>query len=151
MSSRASPTITQGTHLERSTDRIVWAGRAVSGIVALFFALDGAIKLVPLQPVVDTMAQLGWPTAAVTMRSLGVLMLTIAALYVYPRTSVLGAILMTAYLGGAIATHARVGSPVFSHLLFGVYVGVAAWGGLWLRQPQLRALLPLHKTHGEVR
>ena len=64
-------------------------------------------------------------------------------LYAIPRTAVLGAILLTAYLGGAVATHVRVGSPLFSHTLFGVYLGVIVWGGLWLRDPRIRALLPL--------
>jgi hypothetical protein len=111
--------------------------------VILFFLLDAAIKLPPLQPVIDTMAELGWPTDLVTVRSLSVLMIASVLLYAYPRTSVLGAILMTAYLGGAVATHARVGSPIFTHTLFGVYVGVLAWAGLWLRDPRLRALLAI--------
>jgi hypothetical protein len=63
-------------------------------------------------------------------------------LYVFPRTSILGAVLVTGYLGGAVATHLRVGSPLFSHVLFGVYVGLMAWGGLWLREPRLRAVFP---------
>ncbi len=73
-------------------------------------------------------------------------MLVAAALYAHPRTALLGAIVITGYLGGAMATHARIGSPVFTHLLFGLYVGIAAWGGLWLREPRLRALLPLLLT-----
>ena len=126
-----------------------WVGRLLSGLVVAFFVLDGAMKLVPLQPVIDTMGALGWPTDGATRWALGGTMLAAAALYAHPRTALLGAILMTGYLGGAVATHARVGSPVFSHLLFGVYVGVIAWAGLWLRDPRLRALLPVMGRAGE--
>ncbi len=118
------------------------AGRTMSGLVIAFFILDGAMKLPPLQPVVDTMAQLGWPNDAATAMTLGLIMLGSVLLYAYPPTALLGAILITGYLGGAVATHARIGSPLFTHTLFGVYVGVLAWAGLWLRSPALRALLP---------
>lgn len=118
-------------------------GRALSGLVVLFLVFDGAIKLVPIQPVTDTLMQLGYPGDASMARGLGVLTLACAALYAWPRTSVLGAILVTGLLGGAMATHLRVGSPLFSHLLFGFYLGVAAWGGLYLRSSRLRALFPL--------
>jgi hypothetical protein len=119
----------------------VWTGRALSGLVVLFLLFDGAIKLVPLQVVIDTVVPLGWPTDPVTWRALGVMLIASALLYAYPRTGFLGAILITAYLGGAVATHVRVGSPLFSHTLFGVYVGIALWAGLWLRDPRIRALL----------
>jgi hypothetical protein len=119
----------------------VWAGRALSGFVVLFFLFDGAIKLAPLQVVIDTVIPLGWPADPMTWRALGVVLMASALLYAYPRTAFLGAILITAYLGGAVATHVRVGSPLFSHILFGVYVGVALWAGLWLRDPRIRALL----------
>ena len=117
------------------------AGWAMSGLVILFLLLDGTMKLVPLQVVIDTTATLGWPTDPATLRLLGVLTLGSALLYAWPRTSMLGAILMTGYLGGAVATHARIGSPLFSHTLFGVYIGALAWAGLALRTPALRALL----------
>lgn len=119
------------------------AGRTMSGIVIAFFLLDAGMKLPPLQPVVDTMAQLGWPNDAATARTLGLLMLLCVGLYAYPRTALIGAILITGYLGGAVATHLRIGSPLFTHTLFGVYIGLLAWGGLWLRSPALRALLPV--------
>ncbi len=125
--------------------KAVWAGRVLSGLAILFLTLDGAIKLVPLQVVIDTTAELGWPTDAGTLRALGVVMLAATLLYTVPRTAFLGAILLTGYLGGAIATHARIGSPLFSHILFGLYVGVMVWGGLWLRDPRLRALLPVSR------
>lgn len=120
-----------------------WVGRACSGLVILFFLLDAAMKLPPLQPVVDTMAELGWPSDPATARALGVLIIASVLLYAFRPTSILGAILITGYLGGAVATHARIGSPVFSYMLFGVYIGVLVWGGLWLRNPQLRGLLPI--------
>lgn len=121
----------------------LWSGRILSGLVILFFLTDAAIKLPPLQPVTETMAQLGWPADAGTARTLGVLMLASVALYAYPPTALLGAVLITGYLGGAVATHVRVGSPLFTHTLFGVYVGTLAWAGLWLRDPRLRALFPI--------
>jgi hypothetical protein len=93
--------------------------------------------------VIDTVGPLGWPADAATWRALGVVLITSALLYAYPRTALLGAILITAYLGGAVATHVRVGSPLFSHVLFGVYLGIALWAGLWLRNPRIRALLPI--------
>ena len=119
----------------------VIAGRAMSGLVILFLLLDGTMKLVPLQVVIDTTATLGWPTDLATLRLLGVLTLGSALLYAWPRTSLLGAILLTGYLGGAVATHARIGSPLLTHTLFGVYIGALAWAGLALRTPALRALL----------
>ena len=118
----------------------VWSGLALSGVAIAFLTLDGVMKLVPLSVVTDTMAQLGWPADVATARLLGVLTLGATLLYAVPRTSVLGAILLTGYLGGAIATHLRIGSPLFSHTLFGVYIGVIVWGGLWLRNPRVRVL-----------
>jgi DoxX-like family len=120
----------------------LWAGRALSGLVVLFLLLDGAMKLVPIAPVTDMAGQLGWATDPGTWRVLGLVLIASTLLYAAPRTSVLGAILLTAYLGGAVATHARIGSPLLSHTLFGVYLGVIAWAGLWLRDQRLRALLP---------
>ena len=119
----------------------VIAGRTMSGLVIAFLILDATMKLPPLQPVVDTMAQLGWPSDAATARTLGLIMLGSVLLYAYPPTALLGAILITGYLGGAVATHARIGSPLFTHTLFGVYIGLLAWGGLFLRDPRVRALL----------
>jgi hypothetical protein len=117
----------------------------LSGLVVLFLLLDGAMKLVPLQPVIDASSQLGWPADFATLRTLGVVLIASALFYAYPRTAMLGAILITGYLGGAVATHARIGSPLFSHTLFGVYIGVMAWGGLWFRNRRLRALLPMRR------
>jgi hypothetical protein len=119
--------------------RIGWV---LSGLVILFLIMDLAMKFAMLQPVIDTSAQLGWPADAGTVRTLATILLIATALYAYPPTAVLGAILLTGYLGGAVATHVRIGSPLFSHVLFGVYLGVIAWGGLWFRDPRVRALIP---------
>ncbi|GLS43803.1 membrane protein [Methylobacterium brachythecii] len=118
-------------------------GRIMSGLVIVFLLFDGAIKLIPIAPVTETMLALGWPASVEMARGLGVLTLICTLLYATPRTSVLGAILLTGYLGGAMATHLRVGSPVFSHLLFGLYLGLLAWGGLYLRDARLRTLIPI--------
>lgn len=121
----------------------IWAGRVLSGLVVAFLLFDGVIKLVPLQVVLDSVKQLGWPNDVDTARLLGLLTLGSTMVYAIPRTSVLGAILLTGYLGGAIATHVRIGSPLFTHILFGAYLGIMLWGGLWLRDPRLRALFPV--------
>ena len=121
----------------------LWAGRILSGIVILFLIFDIVLKLIPVEIALATSAELGYPSSVGFARGLGILLLVCTALYAYPRTSILGAILLTGYLGGAIATHLRVGSPVFSHLLFGVYLGLMLWGGLFLRDQRLRSLVPL--------
>ena len=120
----------------------IWAGRILSGVVILFLTLDGAIKLVPIAAVTETLAQMGYPASAGLARGLGILLLLCTLLYGIPRTSLLGAVLLTGYLGGAIASHLRIGSPVFSHLLFGAYLGLMLWGGLYLRDRRVRALNP---------
>jgi hypothetical protein len=116
-------------------------GWILSILVVLFLLMDGAMKLPPLRPVLDTMAALGWPNDQALIRALGGLLIVIAGLYLWPRTAPLGAVLLTGYLGGAIATHLRIGSPWLTHVLFGVYVGTLAWVGLWLRDPRIRSLL----------
>ncbi|WP_378944703.1 DoxX family protein [Mesorhizobium sp. ANAO-SY3R2] len=121
----------------------LWTGRVLSGVLVAFLVFDAAIKLVPLQVVIDTTAALGFPPELA--RTLGVLTLACTALYAWPRTSILGAILLTGYLGGAIAIHLRIGNPLFSHTLFGVYLGLMAWGGLYLRDERLRALIPFRR------
>ena len=122
-----------------------WTGFVLSAIVVLFLLLDVAGKLAAIRPVLDAGEQIGFP--GVTMaRTLGAILLVCTLLYIYPRTSVLGAILLTAYLGGAVATHVRLSNPLFTHVLFGVYVGVLMWSGLVLRQPALRSWLPFSLT-----
>ncbi|MER9400986.1 DoxX family protein [Mesorhizobium sp. M0615] len=119
----------------------LWTGRVLSGLIILFMIFDGVIKLPPLDVVTQTMVPLGWPADVNVARTLGIIGLISTALYALPRTSVLGAILLTGYLGGAIATNMRVGSPLFSHTLFSVYLGIILWGGLYLRNPSVRALI----------
>jgi hypothetical protein len=119
-----------------------WVGWAMSGLVIAFMLMDATMKLLVLPIVVETGAQLGFAGADMA-RNLGILLLACTILYAVPRTTVLGAILLTGYLGGAVATHVRVGSPLFSHVLFGVYLAVLLWGGLYLRDERLRRLMPL--------
>ncbi|CAN5848681.1 DoxX family protein [soil metagenome] len=119
---------------------MLWTGRVLTGLFAAFMLMDLTMKLLDLKVVADTIAHMGWPTDKA--RLLGGLQLACLGLYLYPRTAVLGAVLLTAYLGGAIATHLRIDSPLFSHILFGVYLALFAWGGLWLRDARLRSLFP---------
>jgi hypothetical protein len=118
---------------------MVWIGRVLSGLTITFLLLDAAMKLVPLQPVIDSMQDLGFTSTPSLARMLGVLLLACTVLHAVPRTALLGAILLTGYLGGSIATHLRAGSPLFSHVLFGAYVGVALWAGLLARSRATRA------------
>ena len=122
-----------------------WIGFSMSALVVAFLLVDAGMKIAAIQPVLKAGAELGFPGAAMA-RTLGVMLLLCTVLYVVPGTSVLGAILVTGFLGGAVATHMRVGSPLFTHVLFGVYVGVLMWGGLVLREPRLRELLPMLKA-----
>jgi hypothetical protein len=119
------------------------AGWVMSGLVIAFMLLDAGMKLVPLDVVIKSTADLGFPPSPGMARGLGIVALICTALYAFPRTSVLGAILLTGYMGGTVAAHLRIGNPVFTHMLFGVYLAVLAWGGLYLRDARLRALLPL--------
>lgn len=100
------------------------------------------MKLFAVKAVAEASLQLGWPADAFTVRALGAILALSTVLYIVPRTAVLGAILLTGWMGGAIATHMRIADPLFTHTLFGVYLGVALWGGLWLRDARLRALIP---------
>jgi hypothetical protein len=118
-------------------------GRVLSGIAVLFLLFDGAIKLVPIQPVTDSLHELGYPVSDSFARFLGVLTLLCTALYAWPRTAVLGAVLLTGIMGGAIASHLRLGDPLFSHTLFGVYLGLFFWVGLWLRDERVRRIMPV--------
>jgi hypothetical protein len=121
-------------------------GYVLSGLVILFLLMDAVMKLAALPVVLTTTAQLGYPETAQFARGLGLLLLICTLLHAFTRTAILGAILLTAYLGGAVATHVRIGDPLFTHTLFGVYLGLFLWGGLYLRDPRLRALLPLTRA-----
>lgn len=121
----------------------LWIGRIMSILPALFLLVDGVGKLVKPAPVVEGTVQLGYPESV--LLGLGIVLIACTVLYAIPRTAILGAILLTGYLGGAVATHVRVGSPLFSHILFPVYVAVLIWGGLYLRDERLRTLIPLRR------
>jgi hypothetical protein len=120
-------------------------GRALSGLVVVFLLFDGAIKLVPWPVVTETMDRMGYGSSETLARSLGIITIVCTLLYSVPPTSILGAILLTGYLGGAIASHVRIGSPLFTHTLFGVYLGLMVWGGLYLRDGNLRGLIPFRR------
>lgn len=122
-----------------------WTGRILSGLVIVFMLFDGAIKLVPWPVVTETMDRMGYGSSETLARSLGIITIVCTVLYSVPPTSILGAILLTGYLGGAMATHVRIGSPLFTHTLFGLYLGLMVWGGLWLRDPTLRHLIPFRR------
>ena len=120
----------------------VWVGRILSGLVIAFLLFDAGFKLAaPELAIQYSPPDLGWPLEVGMMYTLAILLLIPTLLYIWPRTAVLGAVLITGYLGGAIATHLRIGSPLFSHILFGAYLGVMLWAGLWLRSPALRLLV----------
>ena len=103
--------------------------------------VDGVMKLIKPPPVVHATVELGYPESSII--GLGIVLLACVVLYVIPKTSLLGTILLTGYLGGAVATHVRVGSPLFTHTLFPVYLGALVWGGLFLRNPRMRMLIRL--------
>lgn len=123
--------------------RTVWAGWLVSGLGIFLLLADAFGKLTELAPVVQGTARLGYPTHLVF--AIGVIELLCVVAYATPRTAVLGAILLTGYLGGAVATHLRLEDPVWTHSLAPVYMGVVVWGGLWLRESRLRSLVPVRR------
>jgi hypothetical protein len=134
-SSRSASTLESSKVLRR-------VGYTLSTLPVLFLLMDSVMKLLALPIVLTSSTQLGYPGTAAMAHTLGILLLACTALYVYPRTAVLGAVLLTAFLGGTVATHVRVGNPLFTHTLFGVYLALFLWGGLWLRDTALRALFP---------
>ena len=122
----------------------LWTGRIMSGLVILFMLFDAIIKLLPpSEEVKAAIDQLGYAEHHILI--IGVSALISIILYIIPRTSVLGAVLLTAHFGGAVATHIRVDNPLFSHTLFPIYIGILMWGGLWLRDLRLQNLLPLKR------
>ncbi|MFK2891611.1 DoxX family protein [Dyella flagellata] len=117
-------------------------GYGLTAFAVLFLLLDAGMKLMALPVVLQASAQLGYPATADFAHLLAAIMLLSTLLYVIPRTSVLGAVLLTAYLGGAVASHIRVGNPLATHILSGVYLAIFIWGGLYLRNASLRAVFP---------
>jgi hypothetical protein len=138
-------TIQENVLVVAISNKALWTGRILSGVVVLFLLVDAGFKLIrPLPaPAVEAFGKLGYPVEFAA--GLGILLLSCVALYLIPRTSVLGAILLTGYLGGAVASHVRVGDAWFSHALFPVYVGLLIWGGIYLRDERLRALVPFRE------
>lgn len=137
----------QWMHMNPETNVIsrkrLWTGRVLSALGVLFMLFDAGLHIAKPQYVVDAFNELGYsPDIAVP---LGIIVLVCLALYLYPKTSVLGCILMTGYLGGAVATNARIEAPLFTHILFPVYVGILFWGGLYLRDRAISDLIPLRK------
>jgi hypothetical protein len=129
------------TQIAAVSKKRLWAGRIMSAVVIAFLLFDSVIKFMKPPAVVEACAHLGLPVSLIF--TLGILLLACTVIYAIPRTSILGAILLTGYLGGAVATHLRVGDPLFSHVLFPIYMGLLVWGWLFLRDDRLRALLPL--------
>jgi len=125
--------------------RASWTGRVLSTLAILFLLFDSLGKLMEVAPVVAGSTELGYP--ATTVFPIGLVLLLCVVTYVIPSTSVLGAVLLTGYLGGAVATHVRVENPLFSHALFPIYVAFFVWGGLFLRDARLRALFPWRLRH----
>lgn len=119
-------------------NRTLWAGRIISALPVLFLLIDGIMKLVKPAVVVEATVQLGYPESVIV--GVGVVLIACTILYLIPRTAVLGAILLTGYLGGAVATHVRVGGPVFS-IIFPVILGAMIWGGLYLRDQRVRSIV----------
>jgi hypothetical protein len=127
-----------------STSRAATIGGYVcTGLAGLFLTFDAVVKLLQLPVAVEATTALGYPAS--TIFGIGLVQAVALVLYLVPRTAVLGALLLTGHLGGAIATHVRVGNPLASHTLFPIYVAAILWAGLYLREPRLRALLPLRR------
>jgi hypothetical protein len=126
-----------------------WAGAALSGLAVLFLLFDSAMKLVKVAPVVEAMQRMGFPDESA--RPIGLILLACLVLYLVPRTAVLGAVLLTGYLGGAVVTHVRVADPLFSHTLFPVYFGTLVWAGLYLRDARVRSIAPWTKEAAATR
>ena len=125
------------TQTDPVSKKMLWAGYIISALPVLMLIVSGAMKLVKSAPVVEGFTRFGYPESLAF--GIGLIELACVAIYVIPRTSVLGAILLTGYLGGATATHLRIGDPFFAPIVLGILV----WGGLFLRDARLRALLPL--------
>jgi hypothetical protein len=128
------PTVASPPWIRRS-------GWGMSGLMILFMAFDGVSKLALERHVVEATTKIGYPVSLI--QPIGIVGLLCTILYAIPRSSILGAILLTGYLGGAVASKMRIEDPLFGSVLFGVYFGILIWGGLYLRDTKLRALFPL--------
>lgn len=130
---------TTATRTQSATATSARAGQVISLLAIAFLLFDAVIHMLAIEPVVESFQQLGFP--AWQALPIGVLELACLALYAITRTSVLGAVLLTGYLGGAVCAHVRVESDLFSTTLFPVYLGIAVWAGLYLRNEKVRALV----------
>jgi hypothetical protein len=122
-----------------ASKKSVWTGRILGGLAVLFLGWDAVMKLLRVPMVVEGTAKIGYPDAVIV--PLGVVLLACVVLYAIPRTAILGAVLLTGYLGGAISAHVRMGDPLFSHVLFPIYVAIFLWGSLYLRDARVRAMI----------
>jgi hypothetical protein len=129
---------------EAQTKKRFMVGYILTGLVSAFLTFDVVLKVLRLAPAVQGTTELGYPAGTVVW--IGLIQLICLVLYLVPRTSVLGAVMLTGYLGGAIATHVRVGSPLLGYTLFPIYVALMVWGGLYLREARLRELMPLRSS-----
>lgn len=130
-----------GDGASRLTPRAIWVGRLLGGAAVLMLALDALMKIFLPQTMIDNSPPLGLPSDQGFYREIGAILLVALVVHLVPRTAILGAVLVTAFLGGAVAINLRVGMPLASNTLFGVYIGVAMWLGLWLRDARVRSLL----------
>lgn len=128
---------------ETVTNKRSWAGIILSVLPILFLTMDAVLKFVKPEEVVKGTTELGYSETVIL--PLGVVLLVSVVLYAIPQTAIFGAVMLTAYLGGAVATHVRIGNPLFSHVLFPVYLGIVIWLGLYLRDTRLRVLIPIRK------
>jgi len=125
--------------MERATRTKIWTGRTLSALATLFLLFDSSGKLLRLAPVIKGTGELGYPLSAIV--PIGAVILACTIIHLVPRTAIVGAVLLTGFLGGAVASQVRVGNPLFSHVLFPTYVAVLIWGGLYLRDARVRAVL----------
>ena len=138
MNAKTIPATSTSTASTGSRAR-VWTGRTLSALATLFLLFDSTGKLLRLAPVIKGTGELGYPLSAIV--PIGVVLLACTILYLIPRTAIVGAVLLTGFLGGAVASQVRVGNPLFSHVLFPTYMAALIWGGLYLRDARVRALL----------
>lgn len=129
--------------ITKPSKKTLWASRIMGGIVILFMLMDSIFKFIQPTEVVEGTLELGFAEHHILV--IGILGLISILLYTYPRTSLLGAILLTGYWGGAVATHVRLDNPLFSHILVPVFLGILAWGALWLKDERVRNLIPFKK------
>jgi DoxX-like protein len=135
-------TIAMSTTHTSISNKELWTGRILSGLAAAFMLFDGGMKLFKPAFVVKATVQLGYPESVIV--GLGIVLTVSTLLYLIPRTALLGAVLLTGYLGGAVATNVRIGAPLFN-IVFPIFFGAILWGGLWFRHQSLRELLPLRR------